>query len=428
MSSEADLAISVERLGKRYRLGRHGDPYGRLTESLWRGIRAPLDAFRRQEPEASEWVWALHDVSFDIRQGETVGFIGHNGAGKTTLLKVLSRITEPTTGSVELRGRVSSLLEVGTGFHPELTGRENVYLSSAVFGMRRAEIDRKFDEIVDFAGVEVAEYLDTPVKRYSSGMQVRLGFAVAAHLEPDILIVDEVLAVGDAAFQQKCLGKLDDAASQGRTVLLVSHNMAAVQSLCKRAVWLDHGGVVSDGDAGRIVPAYLATSVPVAVERTWQDPASAPGNSNVRLLAISARPESREPESVITANSPVLLETVYENMHPNARLKVIMEIYNRNRTLIIHTASEHESDLRGAPMPRGTYRSVCRIPGKLLNTGRHSVNVRIVRDEHHTDVSLEDAVVFDIVESNATEAYHDWLGAVRPELEWRTDQVMVNEV
>ena len=205
-SDVSDIAISVEGLGKRYQIGRQQDPYGRLTESLWRALRAPLDLARRRPRDSSEWIWALRDVSFDVHQGDVVGVIGRNGSGKSTLLKVLSRITEPTAGSAQLHGRVGSLLEVGTGFHPELTGRENVFMSGAVLGMRRSEIIRKFDEIVDFAGID--QFLDTPVKRYSSGMQVRLGFAVAAHLDPEILFIDEVLAVGDADFQKKCLGKM----------------------------------------------------------------------------------------------------------------------------------------------------------------------------------------------------------------------------
>ena len=254
----SDVAVSVEGLGKRYRIGHQRDPYGRLTESLWAAMRAPIDLARRKPRETSEWFWALKDVSFELRQGDVVGVIGRNGAGKSTLLKVLSRITEPTTGSATLRGRVSSLLEVGTGFHPELTGRENVYLSGAILGMRRAEMNRKFDEIVDFAGID--QFLDTPVKRYSSGMQVRLGFAVAAHLEPEILFVDEVLAVGDLAFQEKCLGKMNDIAGQGRTVVFVSHNMGAVGTLCPMTLWLEKGQARMLGRTEDVVPEYVRSS------------------------------------------------------------------------------------------------------------------------------------------------------------------------
>lgn len=246
----SDTALSVRGVGKRYQLVHGRDRYGRLTESLSAAIRNPM----RRGPKPEEF-WALRDVTFDVPHGEVVGIVGRNGAGKSTLLKILSRITEPTTGEAVLQGRVGSLLEVGTGFHPELTGRENIYLSGSILGMRRAEIQRRFDEIVDFA--EVERFLDTPVKRYSSGMQVRLGFAVAAHLEPDILIVDEVLAVGDAAFQKKSIGKMGAVATSGRTVLIVSHNLAVIDSLCRRALQLDQGQIVADGEASDVVRRYL---------------------------------------------------------------------------------------------------------------------------------------------------------------------------
>ncbi|MGC8960577.1 MAG: ABC transporter ATP-binding protein, partial [Chloroflexia bacterium] len=242
-----DVAIRVEGLSKRYRIGQR-EPYRALRDVLARGLAAPFRAtasvFRRSGPNGNgirgeNYIWALKDVSFEVKRGEVVGVIGRNGAGKTTLLKILSRITEPTEGYAEIHGRVGSLLEVGTGFHPELTGRENIYLNGAILGMKKAEIDKKFDEIVAFA--EVEKFIDTPVKRYSSGMYVRLAFAVAAHLEPEILLVDEVLAVGDAAFQKKCLGKMGDVAKGGRTVLFVSHQMNSIRKLCDRCIWLDAG-------------------------------------------------------------------------------------------------------------------------------------------------------------------------------------------
>lgn len=255
----SDIAITVENLGKMYRIGGQQARYKRFTETVMDMLAAPLYRLRnlgKPVPEA-ETLWALKDVSFEVKKGEVVGIIGRNGAGKSTLLKILSQITEPTTGEVRLRGRVGSLLEVGTGFHPELTGRENIYLNGAILGMRRAEIERKFDEIVAFA--EVEKFLDTPVKRYSSGMYVRLAFAVAAHLEPEILVVDEVLAVGDAQFQKKCLGKMGDVAKAGRTVLFVSHNMAAILGLCQRSILLNFGGIVSDGPSKPVVDRYLQT-------------------------------------------------------------------------------------------------------------------------------------------------------------------------
>jgi lipopolysaccharide transport system ATP-binding protein len=249
----SNIAISAQGLGKKYRLGTQKDRYGRLTESLWNGLTAPFRP--KREREAATDFWALRDISFEIPRGSAVGIIGRNGAGKSTLLKILSRITEPTLGRAELRGRVGSLLEVGTGMHPELTGRENLFLSGVILGMRGAEITQQFEEIVEFA--DIGPFIDTPVKRYSSGMKVRLGFAVAAFLEPEILFIDEVLAVGDAAFQKKCLGKMEDVAHRGRTVLFVSHNMASVESLCTVGLLLEGGRIVADGAVADVVDTYL---------------------------------------------------------------------------------------------------------------------------------------------------------------------------
>lgn len=266
----SDPIVSVERLGKRYQLRhRHDDSqYQTLRDALVSQATAPLRWLTgaRRSATTTDDFWALRDVSFGIASGEVVGIIGRNGAGKSTLLKILSRITEPTTGRVELGGRVASLLEVGTGFHPELSGRENIFLNAAILGMTRAETARKFDEIVAFAGVE--QFLDTPVKRYSSGMYVRLAFAVAAHLEPEVLVVDEVLAVGDADFQKRCLGKMHEVSRGGRTVLFVSHNMAAIQALCGRAIWLDRGGVAADGETADSIRRYLASSTDAAATPT----------------------------------------------------------------------------------------------------------------------------------------------------------------
>jgi lipopolysaccharide transport system ATP-binding protein len=258
----SNIAIRVENLGKQYRIGRLQQRHDTLRDQLSAFLKSPHKG-NGQNQKSEESIWALKDVSFEINRGEVVGLIGRNGAGKTTLLKVLSRITEPTEGIADLHGRVGSLLEVGTGFHPELTGRENIFLSGAILGMHRAEIDRKFDEIVAFS--EIEKFLDTPVKRYSSGMYVRLAFAVAAHLDPEILLVDEVLAVGDTAFQKKCLGKMGDATREGRTVVFVSHNMGAIEGLCSRVFWLDGGSIKSSGLASRIVSEYL-------IESTLGDP------------------------------------------------------------------------------------------------------------------------------------------------------------
>jgi lipopolysaccharide transport system ATP-binding protein len=285
----ADVVIRVDRLGKRYRLGER-EPYRNLGESISRAVAAPFRS--RNEPNGraakENHIWSLSDVSFDVSRGEVIGIIGRNGAGKSTLLKILSRITRPTTGTARIRGRVAALLEVGTGFHLDLTGRDNIYLNGVVLGMTRREVARKFDEIVEFSGVE--RFLDTQVKRYSSGMIVRLGFAVAAHLEPEILIVDEVLAVGDAEFQRKCLGKMDDVAREGRTVLFVSHNMNAMQRLCPRSLALELGKVVREGPTRDVVAWYLADSAPANIAEGWLEVMQLPrqgGSGQVRVVGVS---------------------------------------------------------------------------------------------------------------------------------------------
>ncbi|MGC2514705.1 MAG: ABC transporter ATP-binding protein, partial [Terriglobales bacterium] len=288
----SDIVIQADNLGKRYDIGER-ERYLTLRDLLARTVSAPARLFTSHRSSSSDsshargnrlQIWALKEACLEIRRGEVVGLIGRNGAGKSTLLKILSRITKPTTGWAEIRGRVGSLLEVGTGFHPELTGRENAYLSGAILGMTKREITRKFDEIVAFA--EVEKFIDTPVKHYSSGMYVRLAFSVAAHLEPEILLVDEVLAVGDAAFQKKCLGKMGQVSHEGRTILFVSHNMAAIRALCTRAVLVGNGSVIASGTVAEVVDEYLMGTVQHTHFREWPDPADAPGNENVRMSYI----------------------------------------------------------------------------------------------------------------------------------------------
>jgi len=296
----SDIAISCENLGKRYRIGQR-ESYKALRDTLTDAVRAPLRRLRSSlrsqavEPgDTDETFWALKDVSFEVKHGEVIGIIGRNGAGKSTLLKILSRITKPTTGSVEIHGRVGSLLEVGTGFHPELTGRENIYLNGTILGMKKREIKRKFDEIVAFA--EIEQFLDTPVKRYSSGMYVRLAFAVAAHLEPEILVVDEVLAVGDAQFQKKCLGKMSDVAKEGRTVLFVSHNMIAVQNLCSRAIMLSSGNLICDANVRQCLEMYTANGQ--VDGNTWKRDSVKPGRA-LYIDSVSAALAGEQPEHIL---------------------------------------------------------------------------------------------------------------------------------
>ncbi|MEW5991783.1 MAG: ABC transporter ATP-binding protein [Chloroflexota bacterium] len=422
-----DVVISVEGLGKRYQIGHQRDPYGRLTESLWDALLKPLELVRgRRGGETSEWIWALRDVSFEVREGDVVGVIGRNGSGKTTLLKVLSRITEPTVGSAVLRGRVGSLLEVGTGFHQELTGRENVFMSGAVLGMRRAEIIRKFDEIVEFAGVE--QFLDTPVKRYSSGMQVRLGFAVAAHLEPEILFIDEVLAVGDAEFQKKCLGKMSELGQGGRTILFVSHSMPAMLRLCERAILLDHGQVVTSGPSHAVVRAYLESDLGTTSERRWDDPSTAPGDEVARLRSVRVTSARGGRADEVDIREAIDIEVEYwsaglDNLRPTVNLAA----YNDEDTCIFTVIDQANENFKNIPRRPCMIRSTARIPGQFLAEGRVTVNVAVVTYNPFIGHAVElDAVAFHVVDRTEGDGVRGeyagpWPGVVRPMLEWNIE-------
>ena len=422
----SETAVSVSGLGKRYQLGARRQRYFTLRESLTRTAADWLQTFTTR-PTAGNRLsaddadfWALRDVSFSINVGEVVGIIGGNGAGKSTLLKILSRITWPTAGRAQVRGRVGSLLEVGTGFHPELTGRENILLNGAILGMGRAEVERNFDAIVAFA--EVERFIDTPVKHYSTGMYLRLGFAVAAHLEPEILLVDEVLAVGDAAFQKKCLGRMGDSARAGRTVVFVSHNMTAVLGLCGRAIWLHQGRVVQDGPPAAVVAAYLQSAAVNRSEQVWADEATAPGNEKVRLRRVAVRPSLDHPLP-ITTSTPLQLEFEYVNLHHGALLNLSLHVYNQLGVMVFNALPVTEAVWQGRSMPRGLFRDICFIPANLLNDGVYRVELLVVQNGTEVIFRRDDVLVFDVHDTPEHRGgwFGDWAGAVRPLLPWTTE-------
>jgi len=422
-----DIAIHAEDLGKQYRLGQHQDPYGRLSEVLYGTIRSALKA--RSQRHRGKDFWALRDVSFDIPVGAAVGIIGRNGAGKSTLLKILSRITWPTAGSATLQGRIASLLEVGTGFHPELSGTENVYMSGAVLGMRRAEIRRKFDEIVDFSGIDPI-FLDTPVKRYSSGMQVRLGFAVAAHLESEILLIDEVLAVGDMEFQKRCLGKMDEVASGGRTILFVSHQLPMIASLCDHSLLMDGGRVVASGPTSEVIQRYQSGGGGNAASVAYPNEARRPGDGTLSLLAAWVENGAGEHCFEHALTDPVRLCVKYRvherlDVTPQPSLHVTD---NSGNYVFVTSPHGWADDL--ARMP-GDYVAAVDIPGHFLNDGMYSVGVAV----NHFKGGLQTAFfergalsfnIVDRIEDNEMRAASRWggriPGVVRPLLRWQVEE------
>jgi lipopolysaccharide transport system ATP-binding protein len=424
-----NIAIRVENLSKQYQISALKNRHDTLRDHFTDGVRSFIQRRCRrgvgaQSSASRDSIWALQDVSFEAQQGEIIGFIGRNGAGKSTLLKILSRITPPTEGFAEIYGRVGSLLEVGTGFHGELTGRENIYLNGTILGMRKAEIDRKFDEIVAFS--EVEKFIDTPVKRYSSGMYVRLAFSVAAHLDLNILIVDEVLAVGDVRFQGKCIEKMQSAHKNGRTILFVSHNMEAVTRLCERVILLGEGRVLMDGSPKEAVSAYLNLGLDSRAAREWSDLDTAPGGEVARLCSVRARTEEGRTIDSVDIRERFGIEMEYQVLKPGY---VLMPNYHFCNEENLHLFTAHDTDPKwqGRPRPAGRYVSTVWIPGNLLTEGtlRVSFDLTSLKPEIDDLFLAPDAVTFKVVDSPGGEsARGEWrgpmLGVVRPLFDWST--------
>jgi lipopolysaccharide transport system ATP-binding protein len=414
-----DNTIQVEHLGKRYRLGQHVG-YQTIRETLVNVFSAP---FRRNGHGAGarhgKYMWALKDISFEVKQGEAIGIIGRNGAGKTTLLKVLSRITEPTEGRATIRGRVGSLLEVGTGFHPELTGRENVYLNGAVLGMKKREIDRKFDEIVEFA--EVRPFIDTPLKRYSSGMQVRLAFSVAAHLEPEILLVDEVLAVGDLDFQKKCLGKMGEVTKGGRTVLFVSHNMGSIANLCERTILLDAGKVVEDGETSEVISKYLSAVTSQGCERDFD----ADNNKEAQIRRIAVMDKRLNLKNQFDVFEQVVIEVEYEIKKEMTGIVIIALLSRQGTDLLYSYDTDNDAELL-QQRATGYYRARINLPCPL-KAGGYTIDIGTgVANQRRIDY-INDALGFEIEELSFDPGFKGYSqkqpGVMAAQLEWNTESL-----
>jgi homopolymeric O-antigen transport system ATP-binding protein len=415
-----NLAIDVVSLSKQYRIGQMHSAIDTLRDHVMHTLRTLRTG--RTPPET---IWALDDVSFQVREGEVLGIIGRNGAGKTTLLRLLSRITEPTRGYADVTGRVASLLEVGTGFHAELTGRENIFLNGAILGMRRSEIVRKFDEIVEFSGVE--QFLDTPVKRYSSGMFVRLAFSVAAHLEPDILIVDEVLAVGDAEFQKRCLGKMESYGQSGRTVLFVSHSMPTVARLCPRLILLDRGRLIEDGPADQVIGHYLHGDVGSSAQREWHDPENAPGDDWARLRSARIVDANGTTSDIVDVSESVGIEIAFDLLRRESVFPWI-DVVDEGGTPVFSALDTNP--IWAEPREPGRYVATAWIPEHLLNEGTLHVTVSVKsmllgrKPWRHAEV--EAALTFQVVEREEPSARGYFTGRiggpVRPLLRW-TEEV-----
>lgn len=421
--------IEVHNLSKSYRIGTRIENYYSLRDEIVNLTKKPIQWWRGQKVARKDF-WALRDVSFSVKKGEVVGVIGRNGAGKTTLLKVLSRITPPTSGHATIRGRVNSLLEVGTGFHPELKGRENVYLSGAILGMTKKEIDLKFDEIVEFS--EIGEFIDTPVKRYSNGMYVRLAFAVAAHLEPEVLFVDEVLAVGDYKFQRKCLEKMSRVSQEGRTILFVSHNLASVARLCDRSILLEKGKLIMEGPTPDVIEKYIGLREEVGGNISWNNIREAQGDSVIKLKSVSLLSEQYVPSSKLDVNKDFFVELTYWNFVEGSKFLPCIRLVNNEGVIILTTNNLPSVCLKpdpwhDRPSPKGLFRSVCRIPGNLLKEGHYFVGIIIGNlagvIDHRAHIYDDQMLSFEVIDNESIHKEHSntLVGLIQPRLEWKTE-------
>lgn len=430
----SNIVIKAEDIGKLYKLGEIGT--GTLSHDLnrwWARVRGKEDPFAkigqtndRTQKGSSDYVWALKDINFEVRQGEVLGIIGRNGAGKSTLLKILSKVTTPSTGRIKVKGKIASLLEVGTGFHPELTGRENIFLNGAILGMTKAEIRSKFDEIVDFAGVE--RYIDTPVKRYSSGMYVRLAFAVAAFLEPEILIVDEVLAVGDAEFQKKCIGRMKDVSTnQGRTVLFVSHNMAAISTLCNVSLLMKNGVIKDHGETKKIIDNYILSGSDSEGEILKEDILVSKRCPTAEFHAIRLLSKKNGVTSTFAIDEDIAIEFEYEVLRDDAILYPSIHLLDNTGTCIFATfngpsATISQDEYFGKKLKKGIYKSLCTIPANTLNDSTYGLSFFLV-PEFMADLGIAENVISFTVEENGEmrkEYTGGWIGLIRPKLNWST--------
>lgn len=406
----SDTIIKVENISKRYRLGLKEKKADTFAQQMVNVLKYPIDNFRRIQnlgkfSEEEEGVhWALKDVSFEVKQGDVLGIIGKNGAGKSTLLKILSKITEPTSGRIEVNGRIAALLEVGTGFHPELSGRENIYMNGTILGMSRREIDSKLDEIIDFSGVE--KFIDTPIKFYSSGMKVRLGFSVAAHLEPEILVIDEVLSVGDYEFQKKCLGKMNEVAKdQGRTVLFVSHNLESVKGLCNKGLVIETGNVAFEGETYQSVDFYLNRTFKFEFQKIWEY-GNAVGNDFVKFKRVELVGSGKNGKTYISRDEEILFQTEFWMLQDNINTNLSLHLYAGTGECIMNLHTQF-------PTPRlnkGLYSASCKIPSRLLNAGMFSISILVVKDSAIKLFNFEEAISFEIIEDNNKE--FSWYGKV----------------